>query len=57
MENQKTPRYILHTQYLHKKLNNFDVTAEIIESRLLLLVKKSNTKNKLTNGKSYFIED
>ena len=45
-------------EYLHKKLNNSDVNAEKIESRLSFLTKKNRIENKLTNGKSsYFIKD
>ena len=45
-------------EYLQKKLNNSDVTVEIIESRLSFLTKKDRIENKLTNGKSsYFIKD
>ena len=44
--------------YLHKKLNNSDVTAEIIETRLSFLIKKNKIEKKLTNGKSSsFIKD
>ena len=39
-------------------MNNSDVTAEIIESRLSFLAKKNRIENKLANGKSsYFIKD
>ena len=38
-------------------MNNSDVTAEIIESRLSFLAKKNRIENKLANGKSsYFIK-
>ena len=53
-KNRKRP---IH-EYLHKKLNNSDVTAKIIESRLSFLTKKNRIENKLTNGKnSYFIKE
>ena len=39
-------------------MNNSDVTAGIIESRLSFLAKKNRIENKLRNGKSsYFIKD
>ena len=41
-------------EYLHKKLNNSEVTAEIIESRLSFLTKKNRIENKLTNRKSSY---
>ena len=45
-------------EYLYKKLNSSDVTAEIAESRLSFLIKKNRIENKLTNEKrSYFIKD
>ena len=57
-KNRKRPDTSSIQEYLHKKLNNSDVTAEIIESRLSFLTKKNKIENKLTNGKSsYFIKD
>ena len=57
-KNRKRPDTSSTHEYLQKKLNNSDVTAEIIESRLSFLTKKNRIENKLTNGKSsYFIKD
>ena len=56
-KNRKRPDTSSMHEYLHKKMNNSDVTAEIIESRLSFLTKKNRIENKLINGKSYFIED
>ena len=57
-KNRKRPDTSSIHEYLQKKLNNSDVTAEIIESRLSFLTKKNRIENKLTNGKiSYFIKD
>ena len=57
-KNRKRPDTSSIHKYLKKKLNNSDVTAEIIESRLSFLTKKNRIENKLTNGKSsYFIKD
>ena len=50
----------MHHPYtnIYKKVENSDVTAEIIESRLSFLTKKNRIENKLANGKSsYFIKD
>ena len=45
-------------EYLHKKLNNSDVTVEIVETRLRFLTKKNRIENKLTKRKSScFIKD
>ena len=56
-KNRKRPDTSSIHEYLQKKINNSDVTAEIIESRLSFLTKKNRTENKLTNGKSsYFIK-
>ena len=57
-KNRKRPDTSSIQEHLHKKLNNCNVTAEIIESRLSFLTKKNKIENKLTNGKSsYFIKD
>ena len=57
-KNRKHPDTSSVQEYLHKKLNNSDVTTEIIESRLSFLIKKNKIEYKLTNGKScYFIKD
>ena len=57
-KNRKRPDTSYIHEYLQKKLNNTDVAAEIIESRLSFLTKKNRIENKLTNGKSfYFIKD
>ena len=57
-KNRKRPDTSSIQEYLHKKLNSSDITAEMIESRLLFLTKKNKVENKLTNGKSsYFITD
>ena len=57
-KNRKRPHTSSIHEYLQKKLNNSDVTAEIIESRLSFLAKKNRIENKLANGKSsYFIKD
>ena len=57
-KNRKRPDTSSIQEYLHNKLNNSNVTAEIIESRLSFLTKKNKIENKLTNGKSsYFIKD
>ena len=50
-KNRKRPDTSSIHEYLQKKLNNSDVTAEIIESRLSFLTKKNRIENKLTNGK------
>ena len=57
-KNRKHPDTLSIHEYLQKKLNNSDVTTEIIESRLSFLTKKNRIEIKLTNGKSsYFIKD
>ena len=57
-KNRKRPHTLSIHKYSQKKLNNYDVTAEIIESRLSFLTKKNKIENKLTNSKSsYFIKD
>ena len=57
-KNRKRPEHHPYTNIYKKKLNNSDVTIEIIESRLSFLIKKNRIENKLTNGKSfYFIKD
>ena len=57
-KNRNRPDTSSIQQYLHKKLNSSDITAEMIESRLSFLTKKNKVENKLTNGKSsYFITD
>ena len=57
-KNRKSPEHHPYTNIYKKKLNNSDVTIEIIESRLSFLIKKNRIENKLTNGKSfYFIKD
>ena len=57
-KNRKRPDTSSIHEYLQKKLNNSDVTAEIIESRLSFLTKKNRIENKLTNGKSpYFAKN
>ena len=57
-KNRKCPDKSSIHEYLHKQLNNDDVTAEIIQIRLSCLTKKNRIENKLTNGKnSYFIKD
>ena len=57
-KNRKRPDTSYIHEYLQKKLNNTDVAAEIIESRLSFLTKKNRIENKLTNGKiPYFIKD
>ena len=57
-KSRKRPGTTSIHEYLHKKLNNSDVTAEMIESGLSFLTKKNRIGNKLTNGKSsYFIKD
>ena len=57
-KNRNRPDTSSIQEYLHKKLNSSDITAEMIESRLLFLTKKNKVENKLTNGKSsYFITD
>ena len=57
-KNRKCPSTSSTHEYLHKKLKNSDVTAEIIGSRLSFLTKKNRIEKKLTNVKSsYFIKD
>ena len=57
-KNRKSPEHHPYTNLYKKKLNNSDVTIEIIKSRLSFLIKKNRIENKLTNGKSfYFIKD